>query len=37
VINHIFYSDRLPQEGGIPVQKPAISVFAASPAIEKSF
>jgi len=37
VINHIFYSDELLQDGGIPVQKPAVSVFAASPAIEKSF
>lgn len=37
VINHIFHTEELQQYGGIPVQKPAVSVFAASPAIDKSF
>src|SRR5690606_7857374 len=37
VINHIFRVEELLQDGGIPVQKPAVSVFAASPAIDKSF
>ena len=37
VIRHIFHPGELQQDGEIPVQKPAVSVFAASPAIEKSF
>ena len=37
VIRYIFYPSELQQDGEIPVQKPAVSVFAASPAIEKSF
>jgi Lon-like ATP-dependent protease len=37
VISHIFCPGELQQDGEIPVQKPAVSVFAASPAVEKSF
>ena len=37
VIRHIFHPGELQQDGEIPVQKPAVSVFAASPTIEKSF
>ena len=37
VISYIFHPGQLHQDGEIPVQKPAVSVFAASPAIEKTF
>jgi len=37
VINHTFRSEVMNKEEDMPVQKPAVSVLAASPAIEKSF
>ncbi len=37
VMNHTFHPGILKQDEDIPVQKPAVSVLAASPAIEKSF
>ena len=37
VINHTFRSEVMNKEEDMPVQKPAVCVLAASPAIEKSF
>ena len=37
VINYTFYPGACKQEDEMPVQKPSVSILAASPVVEKSF